>query len=326
MVIGGYSFDEVIFGRTTATSDDLVLTFQGTEDRIQINNTLNGSSSDTIEEIAFEDGTVLTPSEIRVLLLDVASTGGNDIIGGFTSEDTLEGGLGNDTLNGGDGSDTYIFNRGDGQDIIEDNGFRDTDRVVIGGYDIEDVTISRTSTNSNDLVLSFTETGDQITIFNTLDGSSSDEIEEVVFEDGTIFTSEFLNTLLLANQGTDGSDVIQGNSHGDIIDGGLGDDVLIGEAGADRLDGGAGSDTLTGGVGNDIFVFAENSEQTVITDFTAGDDIVGVSNSLFADLSSVIDAAIQSGNDVIVNTDGSEQLVINNVQLTDLDQDDFIFV
>ena len=41
---------------------------------------------------------------------------------GYSGNDTLIGGRGDDTLSGNDGSDTYVFNPGDGQDTIEDNG------------------------------------------------------------------------------------------------------------------------------------------------------------------------------------------------------------
>ena len=42
----------------------------------------------------------------------------NNRITGNAKFNTLTGGTGNDTLDGGGGSDTYIFNRGDGQDVI----------------------------------------------------------------------------------------------------------------------------------------------------------------------------------------------------------------
>ncbi|WP_309293198.1 putative Ig domain-containing protein [Azonexus sp.] len=43
---------------------------------------------------------------------------GNDTLSGGGGDDTLIGGTGNDYLVGGDGADTYVFNLGDGQDIV----------------------------------------------------------------------------------------------------------------------------------------------------------------------------------------------------------------
>ena len=46
---------------------------------------------------------------------------GNDTLFGGGGDDTLIGGAGNDYLAGGAGDDTYIFNLGDGQDVLVDN-------------------------------------------------------------------------------------------------------------------------------------------------------------------------------------------------------------
>ncbi|WP_269586171.1 DUF4214 domain-containing protein [Roseibium sp. Sym1] len=48
--------------------------------------------------------------------------GGNDSLYGSSGSDLLVGGLGNDGLRGGHGGDTYVFNRGDGDDVIIDEG------------------------------------------------------------------------------------------------------------------------------------------------------------------------------------------------------------
>jgi len=46
---------------------------------------------------------------------------GYDSLSGGSGNDTLIGGAGNDTLNGGTGADTYVFNRGDGADVITES-------------------------------------------------------------------------------------------------------------------------------------------------------------------------------------------------------------
>jgi len=48
---------------------------------------------------------------------------GDDTLEGGSGDDVLTGGKGNDILKGGLGNDTYIFNRGDGQDTIDETAF-----------------------------------------------------------------------------------------------------------------------------------------------------------------------------------------------------------
>ena len=45
---------------------------------------------------------------------------GADVINGLAGDDTLVGGAGNDTLYGGNGSDIFVYNSGDGSDVIMD--------------------------------------------------------------------------------------------------------------------------------------------------------------------------------------------------------------
>ena len=56
--------------------------------------------------------------------------GGDDELFGGAGDDVLIGGLGNDILRGGLGNDTYIFNRGDGQDTIDESIFDVVDGAV----------------------------------------------------------------------------------------------------------------------------------------------------------------------------------------------------
>lgn len=83
---------------------------------------------------------------------------GDDYLYGEAMKDTLIGGSGDDKLFGGEGQDTYIFNIGDGQDVIEDFnaiGFPDTIKFGsnITPSDIEFVTqgddLSAKRTNIN---------------------------------------------------------------------------------------------------------------------------------------------------------------------------------
>ena len=180
----------------------------------------------------------------------LAGGAGDDTLHGEGDDDRLTGGVGNDTLHGSLGSDTYVFNRGDGADTIEDDGSSlGTDRLVIQGYTPAQVSVGRVAGDSDDVVLTFTGTGDRITIRNTLDGSRSDTIERIEFDDGTVWTQADVRALLLT--GADGDDTLRGFSTDDTIAGGAGADTLHGERGDDTLDGGIGNDTLYGGHDDD---------------------------------------------------------------------------
>lgn len=57
--------------------------------------------------------------------------GGDDLLIGTVKDDTLVGGSGKDTMLGGDSADKFIYNSGDGKDIIY--GFDNTDMLEITG-------------------------------------------------------------------------------------------------------------------------------------------------------------------------------------------------
>jgi Ca2+-binding RTX toxin-like protein len=108
-----------------------------------------------IHELHFDGGAVLSSTDLAGLIPaliseendwvngddgnDVISAlGGNDVIFSRAGDDTLEGGLGNDNLNGDAGNDTYVYNTGDGNDIISDT--MGINRLVINGQTISQIT------------------------------------------------------------------------------------------------------------------------------------------------------------------------------------------
>jgi serralysin len=90
--------------------------------------------------------------------------------------------------------------------------------------------------------------------------------------------------------GLAGDDYIRGGDGHDILFGNAGDDVLIGNSGNDILSGGAGFNILTGGEGRDLFVFETvfvsatkfGDRASRINDFTTGEDMIGLSKTVFA--------------------------------------------
>ncbi|WP_244628269.1 tandem-95 repeat protein [Stappia taiwanensis] len=209
-----------------------------------------------MEQYQFDDGT-LNAEQIVALINQDQATDGNDRITGFGEfADTLSGGLGNDYLTGGDGSDTYVFRRGDGQDTIDDNGNRDTDVLRIEGYTAQEMQVSRHAPGSNTLEIRFTGTDDRLLVLDTLNGSTTDQIEKVVFDDGTELSIAEVKALLPAETYTDISgsgdpDVLESTSANETLSGGNGSDTYI----YDRGDGtDIISDTGTSGGSADILV------------------------------------------------------------------------
>lgn len=118
----------------------------------------------------------------------------NNVITGNNQNNTFVGGKGNDTLKGGTGADTYIFNKGDGQDIIQENSPNSNavDKIVFGaGITKNDVTFTR---SGYDLIVAIKNTTDKITIKNSNLAFGS-RIERFEFVDGTYIDGNSLYTL-----------------------------------------------------------------------------------------------------------------------------------
>jgi Ca2+-binding RTX toxin-like protein len=138
--------------------------------------------------------------------------------------------------------------------------------------------------------------------------------------------------------GGGGRDEIYGGRGNDLLDGGKGQDKLYGEGGNDeiiggkkndRLDGGDGDDILNGGKdndvliggnGRDVFVFKESDGIDKIRDFEDGVDLISIWNLRFEDLT-----ITESNNQVVVWYGVSDAIYINNIELGDLTEADFVF-
>ena len=139
---------------------------------------------------------------------------------------TFQGGKGNDRLEGWTAADTYIFNRGDGQDVINDydfgsyvsydrygysngtrNGsFNKTDKIVFGeGISAREVSYKKVA---NDLLISLNNSEDQITIENWYE-SSKNRIEEIHFSDAIVQTSTEIHELGIRGQFSEGNDIVK---------------------------------------------------------------------------------------------------------------------
>lgn len=193
-------------------------------------------------------------------------TGTNVLIGG-AGADRLEGFSGNDTFQGGSGNDTiydsyggqneYLFDRGDGRDIIYAQF--GTIRFASGVLPT-DVTVRGTS---DGLVLSINGTNDQMLLWDWLNPLNATRVNRVEFANGTVWDNAMLQAF--ADTGTLGDDYLIGTNGSESLSGLAGNDFINAYDGNDTIDGGPGNDTLFGGLGNDTYVFGRG----------AGSDLVG---------------------------------------------------
>jgi hypothetical protein len=82
------------------------------------------------------------------------------------------------------------------------------------------------------------------------------------------------------------------------------------------------------GSGNDAFVF-ETGFQDVINDFAAGSgigDVIRFDDMIFADYAAVIAASVQVGNTTVITASLGNSVTLKNVNLANLNVDDFAFV
>ncbi|MGJ4927436.1 calcium-binding protein [Bradyrhizobium sp. HKCCYLS2038] len=240
-------------------SNDLQIVINGTNDVLTIKNQfevdygLINTMIDRIEFFTFADGSYVGWEDIIKQFDATAGTDGNDTIYGFSYDDTLAGGKGDDYLAGGMSGDTYVYTRGDGNDtIFEDvdvqSGGNDT--LVLHGIAPGEVILTR---NGNEAILAFAEStpgaGDagSVRLQRELDDWFGQGVEQIKFDDGTIWSRSDLRVRLLAQATTDGNDVINGYNTNDVLYGGKGDDVLAGGAGDDTYiyNRGDGNDTIT---------------------------------------------------------------------------------
>ncbi|MBU0801599.1 MAG: cadherin domain-containing protein, partial [Alphaproteobacteria bacterium] len=229
-------------------------------DQFKTYNTYIGGAQafNRIETFEFADDTTWSHEDVISTLLAQQATSGNDTVYGFKRADTFYASAGDDYLAGGAEGDTYHFDRGSGHDTIYDSSdssplTTNIDRIIMGpGVLPSDIRISA-SNGGEDFTLTIIDTGDSVKIIKQnhkyVLGSPFFSIEQVVFEDGTIWTPSQMRDLYLQNAGTSGNDTIYG----------FWDDNI--------LDGGAGNDYLRGGGNGDTYIFGIGYGQDRIYDY-----------------------------------------------------------
>lgn len=229
------------------------------------------------------------------------STDGHDRIFGGTGSDQLFGEGGNDAIFGGEADDRLVgaggadsLFGGDGNDLLGGGTDRD---VLFGGVG-----------------------GDRL-----FGGGANDRLYGGVGNDYAIGHNN--DDVIF---GGDGNDVLLGAAGRDALFGGDGADRLYGGTLADFLVGGSGRDTVTGGGGADAFVFANDHDRMVVTDFTNDVDTLRLNDNLWTGsltASQVISnfATVVGGN-AVFDFGGGDILTVQGVSNLSILADDIAIV
>ncbi|MBQ9527290.1 MAG: hypothetical protein IJR68_06735, partial [Fretibacterium sp.] len=159
-----------------------------------------------LDEIEFGDGTKLSHAEIDATSIALGTDGddvigqdsgyfggndrldggaGNDKLYGHGGDDVLTGGKGDDYLEGGRGNDAYVYNKGDGDDTINNYSYyasTETDVLKFGaGLSRDDISVSQ---EGKDLLLTLRDGGGSVRLSNWY-GDSRYKLDEIQFSDGS---------------------------------------------------------------------------------------------------------------------------------------------
>ena len=132
--------------------------------------------------------------------LDATGNALDNSIYGNQGANTLAGGAGNDFLSGGAGNDIYVFNRGDGQDSIDDLDVLGAVNTLRFGVDIADTDVVGYRVG-DDMVLKLKGSSEQVAFYSyygadTVDGGvvSNRRIDRVEFGNGVVWNQAMIQT------------------------------------------------------------------------------------------------------------------------------------
>ncbi len=260
-VVSGWSADNV---RLKREGNDLVVLLlgrsgTGLDDSLRVRNHFSSLNNRArVETLEFESGGYYELSELNL-------QAGADVLASRLTrlaplEDTLEGAGGDDTLKGGGGKDVYVFNLGDGRDVVLDERLENgvavdagLDTLLFGsGIALTDLVLRYDGTDlqvaiKEDGVTDFDLLADRVTLRKWSDALR--RVEYLALRDGTrILLSEALTAYGVGSSGVavwlNAAMASAGYAAGTSILGTEGDDVLVAGEGIDRLSGGKGDDSL----------------------------------------------------------------------------------
>ncbi len=266
----GINADKILLGTGITQSDvtfkradsDLILSINNTSDTLTVLNyfNLDATGPDSLENIQFSDGFILTIESVKALLAsggagdddlygystndNISGQAGNDRIFGYAGDDVLNGGSESDMLYGGQGSDILLG--GTGNDLLD------------GGIGSD----SLSGGEGNDIYY-VDDVADEVIELN------GQGIDEVLSSITYSLSGGVENLTLVGNANINGT----GNSENNVLIGNSASNQLYGLGGNDSLDGGTGADTLVGGAGDDSY-FVDSTLDVLVEIANEGIDSV----------------------------------------------------
>ncbi|MDQ1812606.1 calcium-binding protein [Massilia sp. CCM 9210] len=241
---------------------------------------------------------------------------GNDTLIGLGGKDVLHGGAGDDLLEGGAGADVYLYEKGDGHDIIHDHdaGEQTIDTLRLGAGFTPGATQARRV--GSDLVLRFGE-GESVTVRQYFhnDALGYLQIERIEFRDGTLWEIDKIKAMVQV--ATAGDEALYGYAaSNDVLSGLAGNDTLDGRGGNDTLHGGTGDDMLEGGGGNDVFLFNRGDGSDAIHTYERDPGKL-VTLRLGAGLTPAGTTARRDGASLVLSFGGADKVMIKDYFYSD---------
>lgn len=266
--------------------------------------TLEFNGSDATETFTISDGANLDVDLFRdvgnilmelksVERIELNALGGDDVIDASAltvpTELVVNGGTGSDSATLGAGDDRFIWNPGDGDDVVD--GRDGVDTLEFNG-----------SSADEEFVIS---------------DLPDDRVE--LFRDAGSIEMDLTSVERIELNGLDGNDLVDASALTRdvelIVDGGGGDDTVIAGPGDDTISGGAGSDIMFGNGGADTFAFGAETGDGIldfdaILDYNQADgDVIDLSQSGGL----VSSAPVDDGLTLTLGGGDADQLFIANV-------------
>lgn len=269
LILNDYGPGDVTVVRHADRPDDLVLRLQG-GDEITI---LRGfaTTGGRITAFEFADGTVWSMTDILLRLESQRDPTRDEVLIGTSGPDTMVGGGGDDDLTGLGGNDTYVFVRGDGHDLIRDQGSsfgNPANLLEIRGYTRDQVQFGFAPGSRSDLQITFADTTDRIRLIGTLGNSASDFVQAIrLTADGSLITLDQVRAQLMAAQVSPGDDLIFGAEGSETTEAGPGDDRILSGGGIDSL-------IFTRGDGRDTVIGSQSNQNLTLHGYVPGEVIV----------------------------------------------------
>jgi Ca2+-binding RTX toxin-like protein len=280
---GGSGSDFVSYSSATGTvTIDLKNGFAngaaGFDTLIRIENAIGSNFADTIVGSDFDNV--------------IASGSGNDYIFASLGSDVIDGGLGTDTV-------SYASFAGGPVSLGAFGVVTKSPNVTDQLNSVE--TIIATSSSQDTINLSLATASAAIsTIVNLAGALNNVKVNlsggaPVINLTVSLFENVIGSGVADIITGNNLANNLSGNGGNDLIAGGIGNDTIAGGNGNDTITGGLGNDTLAGGADNDFFVFGDigAANRDTITDFSAVQDTILLSNSLDATLAGSLAVGIK---------------------------------